>query len=49
MSRLLPFVFVGVALAIWEAAARRGRWRPRRFTSLARILKKQVGLFSTPE
>jgi ABC-type nitrate/sulfonate/bicarbonate transport system permease component len=49
MSRLLPFVFVGVALAIWEAAARSGLWSPLLFPSLARIFNQLVLFFSTPE
>jgi len=49
MSRLLPFVFVGIALAIWEAAARSGLWSPLLFPSLGRILNQLVLFFSTPE
>jgi ABC-type nitrate/sulfonate/bicarbonate transport system permease component len=49
MSRLLPFVFVGIALAIWEAAARSGLWSPLLFPSLARIFNQLVLFFSTPE
>jgi ABC-type proline/glycine betaine transport system permease subunit len=49
MSRLLPFVFVGVALAIWEAAARSGLWSPLLFPSLARIFNELVLFFSRPE
>jgi ABC-type nitrate/sulfonate/bicarbonate transport system permease component len=49
MSRLLPFVFVGIALAIWEAAARSGLWSPLLFPSLGRIFNQLVLFFSTPE
>jgi ABC-type nitrate/sulfonate/bicarbonate transport system permease component len=44
MSRLLPFVFVGIALAIWEAVARSGKWSPLLFPSLTRIVK-ELALF----
>jgi len=49
MSRLLPFVFVGIALAIWEAAARSGLWSPLLFPSLGRIFNQLVLFFSTPD
>jgi NitT/TauT family transport system permease protein len=49
MSRVLPFLFVGVALAIWEAAARSGLWSPLLFPSLGRIFNQLVLFFSTPE
>ena len=47
MSRLLPFVFVGIALAIWEAAARSGLWSPLLFPSLTRIFKELVLFLSS--
>jgi ABC-type nitrate/sulfonate/bicarbonate transport system permease component len=37
MNRLLPYVFIGVVLAIWEAVARSGGWSPLLFPSLAKI------------
>jgi ABC-type nitrate/sulfonate/bicarbonate transport system permease component len=48
MSRALPFLFVGIALAIWEAAARSGVWSPLLFPSLGRIFQQLVLFFSTP-
>src|SRR5688572_12630783 len=47
MSRLLPFLFVGTALAIWEAAARSGLWSPLLFPSLTRIFKELVLFLSS--
>ena len=49
MSRLLPFVFVGVVLAIWEAVARSGLWSPLLFPSLEKIGRELVLFFSRPE
>ena len=45
-DRILPLVFVGAALAIWEAAARSGLWSPLLFPSLERIFR-ELGLFFT--
>src|SRR4029079_19531158 len=49
MSRLLPFVFVGVVLAIWEAVARSGLWSPLFFPSLEKIGRELVLFLSRPE
>jgi len=49
MSRLLPFLFVGVVLAIWEAAARSGLWSPLLFPSLSRIFNELVLFLSRTE
>jgi NitT/TauT family transport system permease protein len=48
VHRLLPFVFVGVALFIWEAAARSGVWSPLLFPSLVKIFRELVFFFSSP-
>ena len=45
-DRILPFVFVGAALAIWEATARSGLWSPLLFPSLEKIFR-ELGLFFT--
>jgi len=49
MNRVLPFLFVGVVLAIWEAVARSGHWSPLLFPSLARIFNELVLFLSRPE
>jgi len=49
VSRVLPFLFVGVVLAIWEAASRSGLWSPLLFPSLARILDQLMLFFSRAE
>jgi len=49
MSRLLPFVFIGVVLAIWEAVARSGLWSPLLFPSVERIGRELILFFSRPE
>jgi NitT/TauT family transport system permease protein len=49
LSRLLPFLFVGVVLAIWETAARSGHWSPLLFPSLSRIFNELVLFVSRPE
>jgi ABC-type nitrate/sulfonate/bicarbonate transport system permease component len=49
MSRVLPFLFVGIVLAIWEAAARSGQWSPLLFPSLAKIFDQLVFFFSRSE
>ena len=46
MSRVLPFLPVGIALAAWEAAARSGQWSPLLFPSLEKIFS-ELGLFFT--
>jgi ABC-type nitrate/sulfonate/bicarbonate transport system permease component len=46
MNRLLPFLFVGIALAAWEAAARSGLWSPLLFPSLVKIFN-ELALFFT--
>lgn len=48
VQRILPFVFVGVALALWEAAARSGLWSPLLFPSLVKIFQQLVFFFSSP-
>jgi ABC-type nitrate/sulfonate/bicarbonate transport system permease component len=45
-QRFLPFVLVGAALVIWEAAARSGMWSPLLFPSLEKIFR-ELGLFFT--
>jgi len=37
MSRLRPFILIGVALLAWEILARSGLWSPLLFPSLASI------------
>ncbi len=49
MSRLLPFLFVGIVLAIWEAVARSGVWSPLLFPSLAKIGNELMLFFSKAE
>jgi len=49
MSRLLPFLFVGAALAIWEGAARSGKWSPLLFPSLAKIGNELMLFFTKRE
>ena len=44
MSRLVPFVLIGAALAGWEIAARSGMWSPLLLPSLANI-GYEFGLF----
>jgi len=49
MSRVLPFLFVGIVLAIWETAARSGAWSPLLFPSLAKIFDQLLFFFSRSE
>jgi NitT/TauT family transport system permease protein len=49
LTRVLPFLFIGVVLAIWEAVARSGHWSPLLFPSLSRIFNELVLFFSRPE
>jgi NitT/TauT family transport system permease protein len=49
MNRILPFVFIGVALVVWEAAARSGLWSPLLFPSLMKIFEQLVLFFSRTE
>jgi ABC-type nitrate/sulfonate/bicarbonate transport system permease component len=46
MSRLRPFVLIGVALLAWELAARSGLWSPLLFPSLASIAHEFVQFVS---
>ena len=46
MSRLLPFVFVGIAAIVWETAARSGRWSKLLFPSLENVFR-ELGRFFT--
>jgi len=46
VSRVLPFLPVGIALPAWEAAARSGQWSPLLFPSLEKIFS-ELGLFFT--
>jgi len=46
MTRVLPFLLVGIALAAWETAARSGLWSPLLFPSLEKIFR-ELGLFFT--
>ena len=48
VQRILPFVIVAAALALWEAAARSGLWSPLLFPSLVKILQQLVFFFSSP-
>jgi len=47
LRRLLPFAFVGAALAAWELAARSGRWSRLLFPSLESIFTELVRFFTT--
>src|SRR5688500_1656102 len=49
MNRVLPFLFVGIVLAAWEAAARSGRWSKLLFPSLENIFKELVLFFTKTE
>jgi len=49
MSRLLPFVFIGVVLAVWEAVARSGLWSPLLFPSLEKIGRELMLFFTRTE
>lgn len=49
MTRVLPFLLVGVALVAWEAASRSGLWSPLLFPSLVKIFQQLVLLFSRTE
>ena len=46
MRRLLPFLFVGIVLIAWEAAARSGLWSKLLFPSLVNI-GRELALFFT--
>ena len=46
MSRALPFLLVGIVLAIWETAAQSGRWSPLLFPSLIRIANELILFFT---
>ena len=46
MSRALPFLLVGIVLAIWETAAQSGRWSPLLFPSLTRISNELILFFT---
>ena len=49
MNRVLPFLFIGIALVIWEAAARSGLWSPLLFPSLEKIFNELIRFFSRTE
>ena len=49
MKRVLPFVLPLLALAVWEAAARSGKWSPLLFPSLVRVWNELLLFFSKPE
>ena len=49
MKRVLPFVLPLLALAVWEAAARSGKWSPLLFPSLVRVWNELVLFYSKPE
>lgn len=49
LNRLLPFVFVGVVLIVWELASRSGVWSPLLFPSLERIGRELYLFLSKPE
>jgi len=46
VSRLVPFVLIGAALAGWEIMARSGLWSPLLFPSLANIGYEFAQFFS---
>jgi ABC-type nitrate/sulfonate/bicarbonate transport system permease component len=46
MRRLLPFVFVGAVLVVWEAAARSGLWSKILFPSLGNIAQELLLFFT---
>jgi len=46
MSRLRPFILIGVALLAWEIVARSGLWSPLLFPSLASI-GRELGRFAS--
>jgi NitT/TauT family transport system permease protein len=49
MNRILPFLFVGVALIAWEAASRSGLWSPLLFPSLSKIFNELFVFFTKRE
>ena len=49
MSRVLPFLLIGIALVAWELAARSGLWSPLLFPSLVRIFQQLVFFLTRPE
>ena len=49
LHRVLPFLLVGAAAGIWEAAARSGVWSPLLFPSLAKILGELALFFTKTE
>lgn len=49
MRRLLPFALIGLALAVWEIAARSGLWSPLLFPSLEKISRELISFFSRSE
>ncbi len=49
MSRLRPFLLIGVALALWELAARSGLWNALLFPSLVDIADEFVRFAFRPE
>ena len=46
MNRILPFAFIGIALVIWEAAARSGLWSKLLFPSLVSVFHEVVLFFT---
>ena len=46
MSRLRPFILIGIALLTWEIVARSGLWSPLLFPSLASI-GRELGRFAS--
>jgi NitT/TauT family transport system permease protein len=49
MSRVLPFLLIGIALAAWELASRSGLWSPLLFPSLVKIFQQLAFFFTRPE
>jgi ABC-type nitrate/sulfonate/bicarbonate transport system permease component len=49
VKRLLPFVFVGIVLLAWEAAARSGLWSKLLFPSLVSIAYEFAMFLAAPE
>ena len=49
MSRVLPFLLIGIAMLVWEAAARSGLWSPLLFPSLEKIFRELALFFTKTE
>jgi len=49
MSRVLPFLLIGIVMAVWETAARSGLWSPLLFPSLEKIFRELALFFTKTE